>query len=197
MTDTFLGDDFFHNGAFRQSMGYEFLKSFESSKETTPVKLDADAYDWYLGQKSLSKITEQLGGKLPTWDAFVAHPNYDDYWKARAAQRYLTKTSVPTLVVGGWFDPEDFFGVFATYEALEKHDKNNQNFLVLGPWNHGGWKRGFGRNAWRTEFWQPDGATLPRSNSCAMVCFLSQRQSQTGAEGGSHFSKWVQSVDFV
>ena len=155
MTDTFLGDDFFHNGAFRQSMGYEFLKSFESSKETMPVKLDGDTYDWYLGQKSLSKITEQLGGKLPTWDALVAHPNYDDYWKARAAQRYLTKTSVPTLVVGGWFDPEDFFGVFATYEALEKHDTNNQNFLVLGPWNHGGWKRGFGRTLGELNFGSP------------------------------------------
>lgn len=155
MTDTFLGDDFFHNGAFRQSMGYEFLKSFESSNESTPVKLDADAYDWYLEQKSLSKITEQLGGKLPTWDAFVAHPNYDDYWKARAAQRYLTKTSVPTLVVGGWFDPEDFFGVFATYEAFEKHDTNKQNFLVLGPWNHGGWKRGFGRTLGELNFGGP------------------------------------------
>jgi putative CocE/NonD family hydrolase len=155
MTDTYLGDDFFHNGAFRQSMGYEYLKWFESSNETRPVKLDVDAYDWYLGQQSLAKITEQLGGKLPTWNAFVAHPNYDNYWKARAAQRYLTQTSVPTLVVGGWFDPEDFFGVFATYEALEKHDTNNQNFLVVGPWNHGGWKRGFGRTLGELNFGSP------------------------------------------
>ena len=152
MTDTYLGDDFFHNGAFRQSMGYEFLKSFESSKESVPFKLDADAYDWYLGQKSLSQITEQLGGKLPTWEAFVAHPNYDDFWKARAAQRYLTKTSVPTLVVGGWFDPEDFFGVFATYDALEKNDTSNQNSLVVGPWDHGGWKKGFGRKLGELNF---------------------------------------------
>jgi putative CocE/NonD family hydrolase len=152
MTDTYLGDDFFHNGAFRLSMGYEFLKSFESSKETRPVKLDGDTYDLYLGFKSLLNITEQLGGKLPTWNAFVAHPNYDSYWKARAAQHYLTKTTVPTLVVGGWFDPEDFFGVFATYQALEKHDTKNQNTLVLGPWNHGGWKRGFGRTLGELNF---------------------------------------------
>lgn len=155
MTDTFLGDDFFHNGAFRQSMGYEWVKGIESSKESTPVKFDGDTYDWYLGNKTLGKITEQLQGKLPTWNAFVDHPNYDDYWKARAAQRYLTKTSVPTLVVGGWFDPEDFFGVFATYEALEKHDTKNQNFLVLGPWNHGGWKRGFGRTLGDLNFGSP------------------------------------------
>jgi hypothetical protein len=152
MTDTFLGDDFFHNGAFRQSMGYEFLRTFESSKEFTPFKIDGDSYDWYLGQKSVSKITEQLGGKLPTWDDFVAHPNYDDYWKARALQRHLTKTSVPTLVVGGLYDQEDLFGVFATYQALEKNDTKNQNFLVLGPWNHGGWKRGFGRTLGELNF---------------------------------------------
>ena len=155
MTDTFLGDDFFHNGAFRLSMGYEFLNGVESSKRTLPVKIDGDTYDWYLGFKSLSSITEKLKGKLPTWNAFVAHPNYDDYWKARAAQRYLTKTTVPTLVTGGWFDPEDFYGVFATYQALEKHDTNNQNSLVLGPWNHGGWKRGFGRTLGEFNFGSP------------------------------------------
>lgn len=155
MTDTYLGDDFFHNGAFRLSMGYEFLQSLESTKETVPVKLDGDTYDLYLGFKSLSNITEQLGGKLPTWNAFVAHPNYDDFWKARAAQRYLTKTTVPTLVTGGWFDQEDFFGVFATYRALEKHDTSNQNTLVLGPWNHGGWKKGFGRTLGALNFGSP------------------------------------------
>lgn len=152
MTDTFLGDDFFHNGAFRQSMGYEFLKVFESTKEMTSFKFDGDSFDWYQNQKTLSQITAQFAGKVPTWDAFVAHPNYDDYWKARALQRHLTKTSVPTLVVGGLYDPEDFFGVFATYRALEKFDTKNQNSLVLGPWNHGGWKRGFGRTLGELNF---------------------------------------------
>lgn len=145
MTDTWLGDDFFHNGAFRQSYGYEYVKSMESSKEDTDVTLDKpDAFDWYLGLGSLSRISDELKGKLPSWNSFVAHPNYDDYWKARAAERYLKQTSVPTLVVGGWWDQEDFYGALATYEALEKHDKNSRNFVVLGPWNHGGWG-GFGR----------------------------------------------------
>ncbi len=152
MTDTYLGDDFFHNGAFRETYGYEYVKSMESSKEDTDVTLDKpDAYDWYLGLGSLSKISEELKGKLPTWDAFVAHPNYDDYWKARAAQRYLKQTTVPTLVVGGWWDQEDFYGALATYEALEKHDKGNKNFVVLGPWNHGGWG-GFGRGLGAINF---------------------------------------------
>lgn len=146
MTDTYLGDDFFHNGAFRQTMGYEYVKLMESSKGKTLSTFDRDTYDWYLGLGSLSRITREFQGKLPTWNAFVEHPNYDDYWKARGAQRYLTKTTVPTLVVGGWWDQEDFYGALKTYEALEKHDEDNQNFIVLGPWNHGGWRQGFGRS---------------------------------------------------
>src|SRR2546426_807956 len=76
MTDTWLGDDFFHNGAFRQSYGYEYVKSMETNKEGTNVSFDKDAYDWYLGMGSLGKITELTNGKFPTWNAFVAHPNY-------------------------------------------------------------------------------------------------------------------------
>lgn len=121
MTDVWLGDDFFHNGAFRLSADYEFVKSMESSKTGFEVVLDKpDAYDWYLARPTLSKLTEELGGKLPTWNNFVAHPNYDEFWQQRAAQRYLRAAPVPTLVVGGWWDQEDLFGALATYQALEK-----------------------------------------------------------------------------
>jgi putative CocE/NonD family hydrolase len=162
MTDTWMGDDFFHNGAFRQSYGYEYGTSMETSKERTRVTFDKDAYDWYLELGSLAKITETLQGKLPTWSAFVAHPTYDDYWKARAAERYLTQTHVATLVVGGWWDQEDFYGTLATYAALEKHDKKNQNFVVLGPWNHGGWN-GPGRSLGAIEFGSATGLYYRRN----------------------------------
>ncbi len=139
MTDTWLGDDFFHNGAFRQSYGYEYVKAMETTKEGSDVSFDRDAYDWYLSLGSLSKITDGPEGHLPTWKAFVTHPAYDDYWKARGAGNYLKPTHVATLVVGGWWDQEDYYGALKTYETLEKFDKKNQNFVVLGPWNHGGW----------------------------------------------------------
>ena len=151
MTDTWLGDDFFHNGAFRQSYGYEYVKAMETSKEGTDVSFDKDAYDWYLGMGALGKITELNAGKFPTWNAFVSHPNYDDYWKARGSGNYLKPTTVATLVVGGWWDQEDYYGALATYEALEKFDKKHQNFLVLGPWNHGGWGSR-GKNLGAIEF---------------------------------------------
>jgi putative CocE/NonD family hydrolase len=151
MTDTYIGDDFFHNGAFRQSYGYEYVKEMESSKELAEISFDRDAYDWYLQLGSLAKITAEGRGRWPTWNAFVAHPNYDAYWKTRAAQRYLKPTTVATLVVGGWWDQEDFFGALATYEALEKYDTHHQNFIVLGPWNHGGWG-GFARTLGDIDF---------------------------------------------
>src|SRR6266705_3145041 len=151
MTDTWLGDDFFHNGAFRQSYGYEYVKSMETSKEGVDVTFDRDAYDWYLGAGTLSKLTELTQGKFPTWNAFVAHPNYDEYWQARGAGNYLKATHVATLVVGGWWDQEDYYGALATYATLEKFDKSNHNFVVLGPWNHGGWN-GFGRALGQVNF---------------------------------------------
>lgn len=139
MTDTWLGDDFFHNGAFRQSYGYEYVKSMETTKDGSDVSFDRDAYDWYLNLGSLSKITDGPEGRLPTWHAFVTHPTYDEYWKARGSGNYLKPTHVATLVVGGWWDQEDYYGALKTYETLEKFDQKNHNFIVLGPWNHGGW----------------------------------------------------------
>lgn len=151
MTDAWLGDDFFHNGAFRQSYGYEYVKMMESSKENSNVSFEKDAYDWYLEKGSLGSLTELTDGRFPTWNAFVNHPTYDDYWKARGYGNQLKATTVATLVVGGWWDQEDFYGALATYAALEKHDKSHHNFVVLGPWNHGGWNS-FGRNLGNINF---------------------------------------------
>ncbi|HMG35615.1 MAG TPA: CocE/NonD family hydrolase [Blastocatellia bacterium] len=150
--DFWMGDDFFHNGAFRQSYGYEYVKLVESSKTLEVVSFDqADAYDWYLALPTLSNITAKLGGKLPTWNDFVAHPNYDTFWKQRAVKNYLNAATVPTLLVGGWWDQEDLYGPLVTYQALQKKDKKGLVFLVEGPWNHGGW-RGKGRSLAEVDF---------------------------------------------
>jgi len=156
MTDTWLGDDFFHNGAFRQSYGFEYVTLMENSKEVGDITFDKDAYTWYLEKGSLGAITESNAGKFPTWNAFVEHPGYDSYWKARGAENYLKATPVATLVVGGWWDQEDYYGALATYAALEKFDTTHHNFIVLGPWNHGGWA-GPGRTLGQLTFGSPTG----------------------------------------
>ncbi len=152
--DMFLGDDFHHNGAFRLSYGYEYATMMETGKEIAPVKLDTyDTYDWYLKLGPLANATAKLGGKLPTWTDFSQHPNYDAFWKRQTIVPYLTKAlTVPTLNVAGWWDQEDFFGPFAIYQALEKQDRQNRNFLVVGPWNHGGWNRSEGKTLGKIDF---------------------------------------------
>jgi uncharacterized protein len=144
MTDTWMGDDFFHQGAFRLSYGFEYAGSMElSSDQSVPLPISTwDTYDWYLNLGSLRAVdSAYFHGKVPTWRAFVAHPTYDAYWQERAVQRSLKAPAVPTLVVGGWWDQEDRYGPLATYRALERGDSSHRNFVVMGPWNHGGWRR--------------------------------------------------------
>lgn len=152
--DQFLGDDFHHNGAFRLSYGFEYVAMMETDKLNTMFKFDRfDTYEWYLKLGALSNVNPKyFKGKMPTWNDFVKHPNYDDFWQKQAFAPYLTKVTVPSLHVAGWFDQEDFYGPLKIYELLEKHDKNNQNFLVVGPWDHGGWANGPGNSLGRIKF---------------------------------------------
>ncbi|MEO8634381.1 MAG: CocE/NonD family hydrolase [Gemmatimonadales bacterium] len=154
MTDTWMGDDFFHQGAFRLSYGFEYAAGMELSNDgSAPVPIDRyDTYDWYLAQGPLSNLTRLLAGRVPTWTSFTSHPTYDPYWQARALPRYLTKLTVPTLTVGGWYDQEDFYGALKTYQTLETHDTSAINYLVMGPWNHGGWARGAGDSLGRISW---------------------------------------------
>jgi putative CocE/NonD family hydrolase len=154
--DMWIGDDFHHNGAFRLSYGLEYAFMMESSKEMTNRSLlidHFDAYDWYLKLGPLSNVDEKyLHYKLPTWNDFVNHPDYDAFWKRQGFAPWLNRVTVPTLNVAGWWDQEDFYGPLKIYELLERHDTANQNFLVVGPWNHGGWSRGDGQKLGRIEF---------------------------------------------
>ncbi len=141
--DMFLGDDFHHNGAFRLSYGFEYAAMMETSKTTVRFKFDRyDTFEWYLHLGPLSNANrEYFHDTLPTWNDFVHHPNYDQFWQRQTITSYLKNPTVPTLNVAGWWDQEDFYGPIRIYEALEKHDTSHMNFLVVGPWNHGGWSR--------------------------------------------------------
>jgi uncharacterized protein len=154
--DMWIGDDFHHNGAFRLSYGLEYAYMMESSKEMTDVRQlinRFDSYEWYLELGPLSNANEKyFKGRLPSWNDFVNHPDYDAFWKRQGFEPWLTRVTVPTLNVAGWWDQEDFYGPIKIYELLERHDKKKQNFLVVGPWNHGGWSRGEGRKLGPVDF---------------------------------------------
>ncbi|MBM3979881.1 MAG: CocE/NonD family hydrolase [Planctomycetes bacterium] len=159
-SDMFLGDDFHHNGAFRLSYGFEYVAMMETDKSNFSFKFDKhDTYEWYLNLGALSNVNKKyFKNTLPTWNDFVAHPNYDAFWKKLSLEPRIDKVTVPTLNVGGWYDQEDFRGPLRIYELLEKHDTKNYNFLVVGPWNHGGWAGGKGDKLGKVSFDSNTGA---------------------------------------
>lgn len=141
--DMFLGDDFFHDGAFRLSYGFEYAAMMETSNVSFNFAFDDyDTFEWYLKLGPLENANAKyLLGKIPTWNDFVAHPNYDAFWQKLAVTPHLARVAVPTLNVAGWWDQEDFSGPLKIYAALEKYDTAGLNYFVAGPWNHGGWAR--------------------------------------------------------
>ncbi len=160
MGDAWLGDDFFHNGAFRLSYGFEYTALLESSNENFSFPFDRfDLFEWYLGLGALSNANEKyFHGSIPTWNNFVSHSSYDDFWKRHAVSYTLHEPTVPNLNVAGWWDQEDFYGPMMTYERLEKSDKKSHNYLVVGPWNHGGWAHGPGKSLGDIPFHSDTGA---------------------------------------
>jgi hypothetical protein len=148
MIDVWMGDDFFHNGAFRQSYGYDYVMGLESTKEDTEVSYGKDkdgkprdGFDYFLERGSFAEDVKKSGSKsLPTWKLFLEHPVYDSVWSSRAVENHLNTVAVPTLTVGGYYDQEDMYGPQEEYATLEPHDTNHENFLVLGPWRHGSWE---------------------------------------------------------
>jgi putative CocE/NonD family hydrolase len=153
-SDMFMNDDFHHNGAFRLSYGFEYSVLTEAAKTDSLYGFGQyDTYEWYLKLGPLSNINKKYAhSTLPTWNNFVAHPNYDDFWKKQALAYRLDSPRVATQHVSGWWDQEDMVGPQDAYKLLEKHDKNHQKFIVMGPWRHGGWAGGEGKSLGNIKF---------------------------------------------
>lgn len=140
MTNIWIGDDFFHNGAFRETYGFDYVQQLEGQKTDVRVQSDEDTFDFFLKSGNFAGAAKTAGmSNLPTAKAFLTQPEYTKFWQAMAVEPHLTKVEVPTLEVGGWWDQEDMWGPQAEYAALEPHDSSHEVFLVMGPWNHGGW----------------------------------------------------------
>ncbi len=138
--DMFLGDDFHHNGAFRLSYGFEYVAAVDG-QTFTPYAFDRlDTYEWFLRLGGLANVDgKYFHRNKPAWTDFTSHPAFDEYWKSRKVIRHITSVKVPTLTVAGWWDQEDFYGPLTIYEKMESLDTKGINYLVIGPWNHGGW----------------------------------------------------------
>jgi putative CocE/NonD family hydrolase len=153
--DMWLGDDFHHNGAFRLSYGFEYAAMMETTRESTTFAFDRyDTYQWYLALGPLSTVNARyLHGRIPTWNNFVAHPDYDRFWQRQTLVPAIRESRVPTLNVAGWWDQEDFYGPIRIYDEFERFDGTKHlSSLVVGPWNHGGWNAPEGRRLGDIDF---------------------------------------------
>lgn len=147
VTDWFMGDDFHHNGAFMLMDGFNFYSGFGKPRPA-PTTQGArgyqigvpDNYGFYLQTGTLKDFARLMGDSIRFWKNLYAHPNLDDWWKARNPRAFVQNIlpSTNTLVVGGLFDAEDVFGAWNLYKAIEGGAKNN-NKIVMGPWFHGAW----------------------------------------------------------
>ncbi len=202
MGDTWLGDDFFHNGAFRLSYAFEYAPLLETSTENYSFPFDRfDVYDFYLRLGPLANANAKyFHGTIPSWNEFVAHPSYDEFWKRHAVAYGLKEPTVPNLNVAGWWDQEDFYGPMATYERLEKSDKKNLNFIVAGPWNHGGWGGGPGKTLGEIPFGSDTGVYFRRNIEAPWFAFWLKDKGklplkeammfQTGSDTWTVFDAW-------
>jgi uncharacterized protein len=177
VTDWFHGDDFHHNGVFFQMDAFSFYSGFGKPRPrpTTvgPVGFDfkiKDNYKFYLETGSLKSLAALTGDSMQFWKDIYAHPDYDDWWKARNARTAMYNIKPAMLVVGGLFDAEDCFGAWNLYKAIEKQNPSANNKLVIGPWYHGQWSSRdgsalgnvkFGSN---TAFWYQNNIELPFFN---------------------------------
>ncbi len=145
--DMFIGDDFHHNGAFRLMYTFGWLsgnartRSGPSAAREQPFDYGTpDGYRFFLEGGSPANISRKyFQDRVPTWNEYVAHPNYDEYWQRQTPLPHLKNIRHAVLNVAGWFDAEDFYGPMETYRTIEKLNPDNHSTLVVGPWLHGGW----------------------------------------------------------
>ncbi|MEM6414703.1 MAG: CocE/NonD family hydrolase [Pseudomonadota bacterium] len=143
-SDFFINDDFFHNGAFRLSNSTEFPYLIEYTKDQNSVFPydQIDLFEFFLDLGPISNLNKlYLKDKAPTWNDFLTHSTYDEYWKAQNLLQHFDEISVPSLHVIGWWDPENLGGALDLYAKTESVDSENHNSIVVGPWYHGQWSK--------------------------------------------------------
>ncbi|MFZ0735492.1 MAG: CocE/NonD family hydrolase [Candidatus Acidiferrales bacterium] len=142
MVDGWMGDDWFHNGAFRQqNMGYIYEQEATRDNRAKWWTSHFDDYDTYLEAVSAGELGRLHGlEQVGFWRKVLEHPSYDAFWRDQAVDRILADQplKVPVMLVDSLWDQEDIYGAIAVYKAIKPKDTDNDKvFLVIGPWHHG------------------------------------------------------------
>ena len=140
-------DDFLHHGSFFLAHAFKWLSANASERAmptTEPAKPYvypmSDGYKMFLEAGSVENIDKlYLKGTIPFWQDMMQHPNRDEFWQKRALIPHLKKVAPAVMTVTGWYDAEDLYGSFKTYQSIEQQNPDVTSVLVVGPWHHGGW----------------------------------------------------------
>jgi putative CocE/NonD family hydrolase len=210
MTDLWMGDDLFHNGAFMLGANFDFYQGYGRTPRNPSLGPDPryprpesgnDAYKFFLdmgpigpgSRKSLPPET------APLWDIVMHHPDYDAYWQSRDISRHVKR--VPAMLeVGGYYDAEDLAGPWRTFRGIEKLAPGSDNHIAIGPWPHGGWARGDGDAqgtlhwATKTGPWFRDSIEFPffmhYLNGAAAPALPKVLVYRTGGEQWDRYDAW-------
>jgi hypothetical protein len=161
VTDLYMNDDSYHNGAFMLAANYGFYSSFK--QQDNPAKPPkrweefdygtADGYEYFLRLGTLPNIIKTLEKQKGSLFLDQAgRDTYEEYWKSRNIGAHLKNVKAAVLTVGGWFDAEDPQGPLAVYQSIKKNNPGTFNSLVMGPWTHGGWAGNDGAAIGRVSF---------------------------------------------
>ena len=149
MSDEFIGDDCYHNGAFFLMDNFGFYNGFDGAKSANGENYErffkttsiSDTYQYFLdfGPLKRANTSAYFSDPKSVWRQVTEHPVYDEFWQSRNIKQHLKNIKPAVLIVGGWFDAEDLYGALKTYASIEKQSPGNNARLVMGPWTHGGW----------------------------------------------------------
>jgi uncharacterized protein len=142
MVDGWIGDDWFHNGAFRQQgMSYIYDQQATRANDIKWWTSNFDDYDMFMQAGSAGELGRRRGlEQVGFWRKLLEHPSYDAFWRDQAVDKILATQPlrVPVMLVHSLWDQEDIYGDIAVYKAIKPKDTNNDKvFLVMGPWHHG------------------------------------------------------------
>jgi putative CocE/NonD family hydrolase len=162
VTDWFRGDDFHHNGAFFYMDAFDFYVAGGFGRpHPVPVKYEnpmpdtytsKDNYQFYLKQGADKNLLKLTGDSIAFFKELYAHPNLDDWWKARNARVAQFQIKPAILIVGGEFDAEDCFGAWNLYKAIRSQSPETNARLIMGPWYHEEWSSADGTHLGNINF---------------------------------------------
>ena len=155
-------DDAFHNGAFMLAANFGFYTYFQEHNQPTKTNMPPlfemdtpDGYQFYLNMGAIKNAEAVYYKKRNEY--FLnnfENPDYNSHWKTRNLLPHLKNIKHAVMVVGGWYDAEDLYGTFKTYQAIEKQNPGIENIFVVGPWAHGGWAGSSGASLGDVSFGQ-------------------------------------------